>query len=208
MAKEYDIRKITKEERQKEEWLKIPEFPRYQVSSMGRVRARLRLVRKGRRFIVKRPQVLRPGQVENGYLYVMLTHRDNDEPVKKYVHRLVIETFVGPMPEDKDEVDHINRNRTDNRLENLRFATKQENSDNRELAMLKGEDIGNSKLTTEEVLKMRGLRDGGMKTKDIAIQFPHVHIDTIRKILRGALWGHLEKSPDTNSDDPTFGEKS
>lgn len=41
------------------------------------------------------------------------------------VHRLVLETFVGPCPEGKT-CDHINRVRDDNRLENLRWATASE----------------------------------------------------------------------------------
>lgn len=41
------------------------------------------------------------------------------------VHRLVLETFVGPCPEGKT-CDHINRVRDDNRIENLRWATASE----------------------------------------------------------------------------------
>lgn len=38
------------------------------------------------------------------------------------VHRVVMEAFVGPLPEGM-EVDHINRIRTDNRLSNLRYCS-------------------------------------------------------------------------------------
>lgn len=46
------------------------------------------------------------------------------------VHHLVLETFVGMCPPGM-QCDHINRNRTDNRLENLRWVTPKENSRNR-----------------------------------------------------------------------------
>ena len=49
---------------------------------------------------------------------------------KRYkVHRLVAETFI-PNPENKPEIDHINRNPSDNRMENLRWATRTENNRN------------------------------------------------------------------------------
>jgi hypothetical protein len=44
-------------------------------------------------------------------------------------HRLVAEKYI-PNPENKPEVDHINRVRHDNRIENLRWATKKENMNN------------------------------------------------------------------------------
>jgi len=44
----------------------------------------------------------------------------------KSVHRLVLETFVGPCPEGK-ETRHLNSNKADNRLENLCWGTRSEN---------------------------------------------------------------------------------
>lgn len=42
------------------------------------------------------------------------------------VHRLIAEAFI-PNPDNKPEVDHINRNPSDNRVENLRWASRSEN---------------------------------------------------------------------------------
>ena len=49
---------------------------------------------------------------------------------KQYqVQRLVAQTFIGPIP-DGCQIDHINRNRQDNRCENLRITTSSQNNRN------------------------------------------------------------------------------
>ena len=55
-----------------------------------------------------------------------------------YVHRLVAETFI-PNPDNKPCIDHIDRDPTNNNVQNLRWATLQENQNNRSITLTVGE---------------------------------------------------------------------
>lgn len=66
---------------------------------------------------------LKPGR--NGYISVT-KYVDNKHRRVTSVHRLVWETFIGKIP-DGMEIDHINGDKTDNRLDNLQCVTHIEN---------------------------------------------------------------------------------
>tara|TARA_R110000772_G_scaffold257304_1_gene374041 strand:+ start:103 stop:573 length:471 start_codon:yes stop_codon:yes gene_type:complete len=68
-------------------------------------------------------------QSENGPGYLQVNLYNNKSKIHK-IHRLIALYYI-PNPDNKICVDHINRNRTDNRLDNLRWATHSENNQNR-----------------------------------------------------------------------------
>lgn len=93
----------------------IKNFPEYWVSPDGRV------------WSFRKNKFLSPS-INDGYLQVVLKNDEGFKTVK--VHRLVAEAYI-PNPDNKPQVDHINRIRTDNRVENLRWATLIENASNK-----------------------------------------------------------------------------
>ena len=100
----------------------------YQISNLGRVRSLDRYAKhsRGGNMLIK-GKILKPTINSNDYYVVNLSK--NGVEIINYIHRLVAEAFV-LNPENKPEVDHINTNRTDNRIENLRWATDEEQANN------------------------------------------------------------------------------
>lgn len=78
---------------------------------------------KGDVWSVRRKKMLAPKMQKTGYLRVALSV---DGRVKNFsIHRIVALAFI-PNPEGKPTVNHINENKTDNRVENLEWATTRE----------------------------------------------------------------------------------
>lgn len=106
----------------------------------------------------------------------------------KFVHRLVLEAFVGPLPSGM-QVDHINAIRDDNRLENLRYVTPQGNSDNR---AAHGNHLSRKRrrIESEQVLVIRSMYAGGSTCADLAIRVG-LSKSGIRKMVRGDTYPEL-----------------
>ena len=96
-----------------ERFKQIEGFPQYSVTDRGRVFSYLKGVE----------YELKPNQSTDGYLYVNL--RKDGKSYKKAVHILVATAFL-PNLENKPTVDHIDRDKTNCDVGNLRWATHSE----------------------------------------------------------------------------------
>jgi hypothetical protein len=98
------------------EWKPSYIFPNeYLVSNDGQVKS------------VRNNKILKPTEDKDGYLYFVLCVNGNRKTIK--AHRLVAKTFI-ENPCNKPAVDHINGIKHDNRVENLRWVTNKENTNN------------------------------------------------------------------------------
>ena len=85
-------------------WLPIKNFPKYDVSSNGRIKN------------VITGKILKPGRNPKGYL--LITLYKNGKPHIKKIHRLVADAFYDGEHEGL-EVNHIDGNKTNNCIWNL-----------------------------------------------------------------------------------------
>lgn len=152
-------------EKNKSYFVAISDFPSYEINCEG-------VVRSKDRFIIKKDgttqklkgRVLSPGRGSHGYMTVAL--QDNGRKKSCCIHRLVAENFLGT--EDGKEVNHKDGNKLNNKLSNLEWVTRKENTihaystglakSGKEHASCKGRIIGTNIASGKEII-MAGTKD-------------------------------------------------
>lgn len=147
---------------------------RYEASSHGRVFSK----------ISKRILALR--HRKSGYVAVKFSGREFR------LHRIVWEAFNGKIP-DKMEINHIDGDKKNNRLDNLECVTRSQNLKHAYatgLMDVSGDKNPNAKLTASDIEEIRRIYAGGKYGYTKIGKMYNVSRYTIRDIIRRGAWGN------------------
>lgn len=167
------------------DWRVAPRFTTFEVSEFGDVRRRGTTSRVA-------------GQIDpDGYIRYSLT-RDDGVRVTVAAHRLVLETFVGPPPSEKHVSAHGNGSRIYCHHSNLRWATSQDNQDDRTFHGNTPSGTRNPKarITDADVVDIRReyrlikQRGSGRKVSELDKKYGLCRTQVIR-IATGQAWSHV-----------------
>lgn len=172
-----------------ENWKAIPGWEgRYEVSNMGRVRSLNRTVRSR----VFPGKILSQRVNKQGYLYVGLS--SHSKVVSYKVHRLVALAFI-ENSNGETCIDHIDRDKLNNRAENLRWCTLSDNQNNPLTLKYRRERIESGVYTRKGVAVKQLNLDGELiqsfNSIYLAEKATGLHHATIRKrcYMDDNVWG-------------------
>jgi len=172
-----------------ERWRAIPDYEGwYEAGDLGNIK------RVNGDNSARAGKILKPW-TSHGYKRVSLYK--NGEETSSHVHQIIMETFVGPCPNDK-EVNHKDGDKANNELANLEYVTHAENVQHAfdtGLLSRRGEKNSQSKLTEENVHEARRLLAMGVTQTEIAKKFG-VNKTTICNIANRKNWAWLKEEGD------------
>lgn len=119
-------------------------------------------------------------RLTKGYYQAVILQRDG-KAHNRLIHILVLEAFVGPRPAGM-ECCHCDGDPTNNRLDNLRWDTRESNLNDK-----KRHGVPGAKLTSTDVVRILELRRQGVSASHLANEF-NVTSGTIQKVVAGSVW--------------------
>ncbi len=176
-------------------YLPIPGYDGYWVTDDGRVfscysKGRLLGFANGRRVIPGGfVHELTGSTSTRGYRQVRL--RRNEKGRHIYIHRLVLEAFVGPCP-DKMETRHLDGDKKNNHVSNLKWGTQEENNDDKMKhgKIPSGDCHKQAKLSSDDVHEIVIMSRSGVMRKDVARRFG-ITPSNVHAIMSGRSWKHV-----------------
>ncbi len=176
-------------------------FPAYRVGDDGSIWSRLRWTKKGQAkntaptyYLGDTWKRMKPWKYGNrGYLGITLRNPRRGTKRVFYLHELVLLAFVGSRS-GRMECRHFpDRDPKNNRLENLSWGTHSENSSDKRFhgTNNRGERNSRSKLTEEDVRRIRTLFASGQCSKKDLAKTYNVTTDAIHMIVSYQRWRYI-----------------
>ena len=172
-------------------WRPVPDWPDYEVSNLGRVRSIDRTVayidqwgRPNKQFIKGRILALR---LKDKTYFTVSLHKGLKTHTR-FVHRLVVEAFIGPIPKGMCVL-HGPNGSLDNRASELRIGTHKQNSADkfRDGTAKWGAEIPTAKLTDDDIPAIRAdTRSSSAIAADYGVT--RQNIDFIKRRI---TWKHV-----------------
>jgi len=159
---------------------------RYKISNYGRVIS----------YAHSTEGKLMNATVISGYDLLRITYKLKKK--SKYIHKLVAEHFMEKESEDQKFVIHLDYDKTNNKFDNLKWASKSEmeahQKNNPAYSKINRKGIiRNAKLSETEVIRLKKYlkRNPNTRLKVIAKQYGITHTQ-LNRIRSGENWGHIK----------------
>lgn len=164
-------------------WKEIPNFPNYKISNFGIIISKKRPKTQG--------GIIKPSKF-NKNRHLNVTLYKNNKKYTKAVHRLVLEAFIGFCPQNM-ECCHNDGNGLNNRLDNLRWDTPNNNQQDKiqHGNSCFGEKNGSAKLTEKQVKKIRKKYIPYKYTLLKLSKEYHISIRQVYAIITNENWRHI-----------------
>lgn len=169
----------------KEIWKDIPGYKGfYKVSNLGRVKS----------FLKSHERILKPTLINTGYLSLVLMKNKSRKTFN--IHRLIALAFI-PNPENKRTVNHKNGIKSDNRIDNLEWATYSENTKHAyDIGLIKHLSSKDNPLSipvyqyTKEGKFLRKYDSENQAAKISGLTQSHINMNTLGKCktAKGYIW--------------------
>lgn len=180
-----------------EQWKEIEDFPNYMISDKGRVWSKTRVIHHKDRTKIAKGKILKNALNSCGYFVVVLC--TDGKTKTQLIHRLIAEHFIDNSL-NKKCVNHIDGNKTNNKLSNLEWVTYSENNKHAYSTKLKlpskqklGSKHINSKIDEEDVLEIRRKHKyESLGYKKLSDEYG-ISISQIARIVKYKSWKHVGK---------------
>ena len=162
---------------------------KYEVSNRGRLKSLPRFRKTKSGGVCPVPLRYMTG-TPNGSGYLNVTLSKNGTQKVFHIHQLVMLAFVGPCPVGMEVCHDPNRDRTDNRLKNLRYGTPKDNGQDsvKHGTRLCGEAHHGTRLTWEQVRLIRRCYSTGVFSQPELARAFDTNQATVWAIVNHKTW--------------------